>query len=218
MGRKSLADARRSEIIAAFYQCVVKEGFAGASIRKVAKEAGVQPSVLHHYFADRDEMIEEMVTVYADIILQHFKDDMGACKDADEQFQYAIHYLFSESMINDDFTGFFLECLVESRRNPKVRETIATTFRRFRKEITDFINGLEVFKQLPANTKKAYTSMIIAMHEGTELQWFANPKDISLEDAYDTGRLLIELLADHVAVTGKKSKPESQPPTLKKEK
>lgn len=206
MGRKSLADARRSEIIAAFYRCVVKEGFAGASIRKVAKEAGVQPSVLHHYFADRDEMIEEMVTIYADLILQQFKNDMQDRKDADEQFQYAIGYLFSENMINDDFTGFFLECLVESRRNPKVRQTIATTFRRFRKEITEFINELEVFKSLPANTKKVYASMIIAMHEGTELQWFANPKDISLEEAYDTGRLLIELLADHVAATGKKKK------------
>jgi len=205
MGRKSLADARRSEIIAAFYRCVVQEGFAGASIRKVAKEAGVQPSVLHHYFQDRDEMIEEMVTVYADLIIQHFKDDMRTCKNIDEQFQYAIRYLFSDSMINDDFTGFFLECLVESRRNPKVRETIATTFRRFRKEIMDFINGLEVFKDLPAGAKKAYASMIVAFHEGTELQWFANPRDISLEAAYDTGRLLIELLTDHVAVTGKKT-------------
>ena len=206
MGRKSLADARRGEIVAAFYRCVVKEGFAGASIRKVAKEAGVQPSVLHHYFADRDEMIEEMVTVYADLIIQHFKNDMKECKDPDEQFRYAIHYLFSDSMINDDFTGFFLECLVESRRNPKVRATIAATFRRFRKEITEFIDGLEVFKKLPAATKKTYASMIVAMHEGTELQWFANPKDISLEAAYDTGRLLVELLTDHVAATGKKEK------------
>ena len=64
MGRKSLADERRAIIIEAFYRCVVKQGFAQSSIRKVAGEAGVTPSTLHHYFKDRDEMIAETVDYF----------------------------------------------------------------------------------------------------------------------------------------------------------
>ena len=68
MGRKSRADENRLKIIQAFYRCVVNEGFAKSSIRKVAKEAGVLPSTLHHYFKDRDEMISETVKYYTNLL------------------------------------------------------------------------------------------------------------------------------------------------------
>ncbi len=195
MGRKSMADQRRSEIIDAFYRCVVREGFSGASIRKVAQEANVKPSILHHYFQNRDEMIETLVAHYTDMIFEYFNKKMRPYKDPEERLAHALRFLFGPGMIGDEVTGVFLEFMVEARHNPRVRKTLATTFRRFRAAIIDFIDDIETFKVLPGGTKNAYASMIIAMHEGMEIQWFANPRDVSLKKAADIARMFIEMLA-----------------------
>ena len=72
MGRKSMADENRQKIVQAFYRCVVNEGFAKTSLRKVAKEAGVLPSALHHYFKDRDEMISKTVEYFTTLLSEGF--------------------------------------------------------------------------------------------------------------------------------------------------
>ena len=72
MGRKSMADENRLKIVQAFYKCVVNEGFAKSSIRKVAKEAGVLPSTLHHYFKDRNEMIFKTVEYFTNLLSSGF--------------------------------------------------------------------------------------------------------------------------------------------------
>ena len=66
-------DQRRLEIIQAFFTCVETSGMAGASIRKIAKGADLHPSIVLHYFKNREELIEEAVKVYTDKIFEQFK-------------------------------------------------------------------------------------------------------------------------------------------------
>jgi AcrR family transcriptional regulator len=53
MGRKSMEDERRAQILEGFYTCAVREGLGNASMKKIAVEAGVQTSLLYHYFSNR---------------------------------------------------------------------------------------------------------------------------------------------------------------------
>lgn len=191
MGRKSIADERRTQIIQAFYLCVVKEGAAGASIRKIASEAQVSPSTLHHYFKDRDEIIEEAVVYFTDEIFRGFSEKITPHLDADVRLSKGLEFIFSKGMINPEHTGFFLECCVAARHNARIRETIAELFHRFRGAIMDHLNGMPEFSCLEERQKKLCASMIVALHEGIELQWFADPSAICLEDALKTTRALI---------------------------
>jgi AcrR family transcriptional regulator len=196
MGRKSIADERRTQIIQAFYQCVVNEGAAGASIRKIAIEAGVSPSTLHHYFKDRDEIIEEAVVYFTDQIFKGFAEKITPQLDAAVCVSKGLEFIFSQEMINPDHTGFFLECCVAARHNTRIRETIAELFNRFRRAIMDHLNGMAPFSDLEARQKKMCTTMIVALHEGIELQWYADPEKICLEDALDTTRALIQFFIE----------------------
>ncbi len=196
MGRKSLADQRRTEIINAFYRCVVKEGFAQTSIRKIAQEAGVQPSTLHHYFKDRDEIIENMVDFFTETIVTHFIDQMADLHDPSTRLYRALEFLFGPDMINDEYTGFFLECCVEARRNERVRQTLAQTFRRFRQTIIDYISNIKPLNRFPENEKNIYASLLIAVHEGLELQWYTDPEAVCLEKSFDLIRALIKMIEE----------------------
>ncbi len=189
MGRKSMADQRRSKIVQAFYKCVVNEGFAKSSIRKVAKEAGVLPSTLHHYFKDKNEMISETVEYYTTLLSSEF---ISQKKNSNKSLAQGLEYIFSSAMINEEHTGFFLECLAEARHNPKVRDSIAKLFCHFREIIIDQLNEIETIKQMNPSQKKGIASMIIAMHEGIELQWFADPDAVSLEDSLNFTKKIME--------------------------
>jgi AcrR family transcriptional regulator len=197
MGRKSIADERRTQIVQAFYHCVVKEGTAGASIRKIASEAGVSPSTLHHYFKDRDEIIEEAVVYFTDEIFNRFAEKITPHLDSEVRLSKGLEFIFSNGMINPDHTGFFLECCVAARYNTRIRDTIAQLFHRFRGAIMDHLNGMDEFSCLEEGQKKLCATMIVALHEGIELQWYADPGAICLGDALITTRALIQFFIEN---------------------
>jgi TetR/AcrR family transcriptional repressor of bet genes len=62
MGRRSLREQRRAELVAAFARVLARQGFAGATIAAVAEEAGVTPGLVHHYFTDKNELLASLVT------------------------------------------------------------------------------------------------------------------------------------------------------------
>lgn len=61
MGRKSVKEKRRAEIVRAFGEVLANHGFAGATVQAVALEAGLSPGLLHHYFSGKDEMLRELL-------------------------------------------------------------------------------------------------------------------------------------------------------------
>ncbi len=191
MGRKSIAKERRIQIVKAFYRCAVKNGQAAASIRAIAREAGVQPSTLHHYFKDRNEIIEESVVYFTDMIFTDFHEQMKALSGIEEQLEKGMEFIFSKGMINAEYTGFFLECCVAARDNEKVKLTIARLFRRFRQAIIEHLENLDGFSKMTKPDRQMLAAMIVALHEGIELQWFADRTSVDLKKVLKTANDLI---------------------------
>ena len=61
MGRKSMALERREEILAAFERCIINYGLDGATLERIANEAGVQRSIIRHYIGNRDAVVTALV-------------------------------------------------------------------------------------------------------------------------------------------------------------
>jgi TetR/AcrR family transcriptional repressor of bet genes len=74
MGRRSMRDERRTELVSAFARVLAREGFAGATIAAVADEADVTPSLVHHYFADKQDLLASLL---ADL-MERFRRRVGA--------------------------------------------------------------------------------------------------------------------------------------------
>ncbi len=50
-------ESRRDEVLAATWRIISREGLAGTTIRKIAREAGYSPGVLAHYFSDKQDIL-----------------------------------------------------------------------------------------------------------------------------------------------------------------
>lgn len=66
-GRRPGEGDTRSEILSAARDLFATKGFDGTSVRAVAREAGVDPSLVHHYFDGKPGLFAEVVGVPAGI-------------------------------------------------------------------------------------------------------------------------------------------------------
>jgi len=61
MGRPSLREERRKELVKSFSLVLARRGYEGATIAAVAAEAGVAPGLVHHYFRSKDELLAALL-------------------------------------------------------------------------------------------------------------------------------------------------------------
>ncbi len=190
--RKEISDIRREELTQATLKCIADKGYDRVTLDDVTREAGLSKGIASYYFKNRDEMISETVAYFTDLISKGFVLENSVPLNDDDRLSQGLEYIFSSAMINSEYTGFFLECCAEARHNPKVKASVANLFQRFRENIMEHLGGIAAFKHLSLPQKKMLASMIIAMHEGIELQWFADPEAVSLEDAQNLTKTLIQ--------------------------
>jgi AcrR family transcriptional regulator len=50
-------DARREELVEATWRVIARAGMVGATMREIAREAGVSTGILAHYFADKEDLL-----------------------------------------------------------------------------------------------------------------------------------------------------------------
>ncbi|MEM7455651.1 MAG: TetR/AcrR family transcriptional regulator [Planctomycetota bacterium] len=60
MGRPSLAEQRKAEILDAFGRCVARFGLEGSTLEHIAEEAGMKRSILRHYLGNRDDLVHSL--------------------------------------------------------------------------------------------------------------------------------------------------------------
>jgi AcrR family transcriptional regulator len=65
-GRRPGGPDTRGEILGAARKAFADRGFTGTSIRAVAREAGVDAALVHHYFDSKDELFIEAMAIPVD--------------------------------------------------------------------------------------------------------------------------------------------------------
>jgi AcrR family transcriptional regulator len=65
-GRRPGGPDTRGEILTAARESFASKGFGGTSIRGVAREAGVDAALVHHYFGGKDELFIESMALPID--------------------------------------------------------------------------------------------------------------------------------------------------------
>lgn len=78
MGRKSLVAVRQEQLTDAAIQCIVSHGLAATTLSKIAQTAGVQTSVVSHYFGNKDAVIaaaiEQSLVNVRSLVIDRFAD------------------------------------------------------------------------------------------------------------------------------------------------
>lgn len=171
MGRKSIAEIRREEIIEAFFKVVSEKGFARATIREVANAAGCNHGMLHHYFSNKEEIIKAAVDHVMTVYTAELRDNLSRLDSAAEQIKFVIPWFFDLDRFDLEFSRAWMEFWVLSKNDPVVSGALLECYRELINIFSDIIrDGIKKGEFRKVNPNVA-ASVIMGNLEGATMLW-----------------------------------------------
>ena len=166
MRREERARIRRREMLAAYYEVLLEEGLQGASVAKVARQAGASPSLLIHYFGTKEQMTIELV----DYLLERYHEtssaDFEQIADPLERLYAIVDALFSVEyhQVLDDRAFYAL--FYVSLTHPTVRRAFARVYEDSLGLIERALAGCMAAGRLPVDDAHELAVTLKALEEG----------------------------------------------------
>lgn len=95
MRKNKSAALRKPDILESYYQVLIQEGLEGASISKIASRIGIHPSLIIHYFKNKEGLKRELV----ELLIEKYKSpemlDFEHIADDATRFDALINMIFS---------------------------------------------------------------------------------------------------------------------------
>ena len=186
---KEKASTTREQIIAAAYRVLAEQGYDAATIKAIAREAGVAPGLLHYYFASKDDLLIEVLkdisSRYMLRMQQLFRelpvDQLGKAGIAG-----ALHRTFEEPEVY----RLRYELFALGLRNPVLQPVVRSLLENRRQGIGQVAQSVTQGHDIDV---EALTAILLATFDGLALQHLVDP-NFDIERAYRTLSKMIDAL------------------------
>lgn len=153
MGRPSNREEKRREILQAFAQVLADHGYAGATIAKVAAEAGIAPGLIHHHFKNKEELLSALL----DMLMARFRSRL---RQQDAQALGLAAYADAALKLDEKADTVAAKCwvglLAEAVRNPDL-------FKRVRRMLDSEISNIQALSGNQMNDHDASAVLAFVM-------------------------------------------------------
>ncbi len=131
MGRPSVQKQRKAEVLDAFLTCAARYGIEGATLERIAAEAGLKRPLIRHHLGNRDDMVKALA--------EHVLTEIEALTDgmAEALVDYPsakdfIDTLFSRESITDPRLNIVFQSLAQaSETYPGLRLELIRVMQKF---------------------------------------------------------------------------------------
>jgi TetR/AcrR family transcriptional repressor of bet genes len=200
MGRPSLAEPRRRQIIAGLRTAIVKYGLAAASVQRIAGKAGLPAGLVHHYFASKEELLIATVDQLVEDARSPIMAELTVL-DPERALERGLDFLFLEVPADRERSILFEEIGVAALRRPQLRQRLAALNAEMVDELTAALDRLPDRVRLhDANLDLA--TMLLCLLFGADGQLSFDPSAINLRRLR---RLAGELVARFRGVSDEKA-------------
>lgn len=125
-GRRSGSNDSRELILAAARRLFAEHGFDGTSLRQVAREAGVDPAMVHHFFKGKDELFALSIELPADPVQVLAGVESFDPGERAEQIVQAVLRLW-ESPAQHNLVAFLRGTIGSKAKTAMLRELVSRT-------------------------------------------------------------------------------------------
>jgi AcrR family transcriptional regulator len=176
----------RERLIAAGYTVLSEKGYEAATVKEVARVAGVSPGLFHYYFASKEELLVAVLRE-AGKRYGRMMQDLRAAVPADHFLEAALAALRERVTQEPGWYRLRYELFALGLRNPTFLPVVGEQLAFIRQMFVQAFQGITGEDEERA---QALAALVFASVEGLALQQLAQP-DLDLAGAYD---LLLELI------------------------
>ncbi len=167
MGRKSVADIRRKEILDAYEACVRDYGFHQSSTRKIAEIAGVKQPAIAHYFGNKASLVQALVEKVGGYYLSRLEQTLEETT-GEQRLEKALDWLFGPDFLGQRTKQRPLaELLAAARRDDDLRQKVVEMYKTFLSACEAELR--KVFPEAPEEKTRQVAYGVLSMGSGNDL-------------------------------------------------
>jgi len=184
-------EAKSGELIEAARYVIAREGYAGASLRKVAARAGCSTGAVTYYFANKEEMVTKVTHALFDEF-DGWLSDQPSSIDIRAIFDRMI--LWTTSRKGDAWL-VALQLLVRAASDPPLAAVIQKRYAQFRRKLTRLLESGQaqgvIRGDMPADL---LSDQISAMGDGWAMMFPVEPERFGRGRIHDLVNAAIAML------------------------
>jgi AcrR family transcriptional regulator len=169
----------RSLIVSAAYKLLAEEGYDAATMKEIAKAAGVASGLIHYYFSSKDQLLQEVLYAAGE---RYVRDVERWCNTLSPTQLLETTFTEPQQRVVNEPEWFRLRCelFALGLRNPNFHTAVQVMLSTGRQCITRLV--CQIAGEAIANPE-AIAAVLLAAFDGLALQKLADP-DFDLESAY----------------------------------
>lgn len=193
---KRLSEIRRKELRQAAFAVLEREGIAGATLEKVAAQAGASKGIVLHYFRNKQELFEHAMREANAVLCQAVIARLRRARTPMERMDAVIEGNFEEHLFQPPLCHAWLSLCAEVPRDEKMARIQRVIHARMRSNLLSGLHGLAS----PGDADDIALG-VTALIDGLWLRLGLQPGSVSREQAvrqvknYVAGRLALRELA-----------------------
>lgn len=178
MPKLGMAPIRKAQLIAATFECIHEYGFAGTTIMRVARRAGVSAGIISHYFGDKDGLLEAtMRSLLKQLEVNAIERSEGPC-DPKDRIVAIINSNFAEQQVTPEAFTVWLAFWGQAPHVPSLARLQKVNLNRLRSNLRYWLKQL-----LPDERARATADALAAMIDGLWLYGAFQEGGINRRDA-----------------------------------
>lgn len=179
---ESIGKIRRTEIIKAFFKIISEKGLARATIREIADTAGCNHGLLHHYFKDKQAIIEASVEYAVNVYREELLEGLEKFDTATEQLRFFIPRYLAIGRLNLEISQAWLDLYSLSKNEDSIKKPVQGCFREARDIIRRVIDSGIKRGEFRKVNSKLLANLILGSLEGVTLLWVIDPDGTPVEE------------------------------------
>ncbi|MCA4721241.1 TetR/AcrR family transcriptional regulator [Mycolicibacterium fortuitum] len=173
VGRYAKGEVKRAEIKAAALRLLEREGEAGASMRVIAKEAGISLAGLMHYFPTRDLLLTE-IQRDGDAKFQEWYRNSDADVDPGEALAQAMVDKASKPGSGTVYLSLAAAAAVDPAHPAALY--LRERYERIRDGVADYVRRRQAAGTVPDHVDAEFAATaLISAADGIQIQWMSDP-------------------------------------------
>ncbi len=143
MPKVGMGPVRRRQLVEATIWSIHEFGLAETTVTRIAKKAGVSPGIVHHYFADKDELLFETMRVMLENLRLEVVRRLVDAKTPLERLQAIIAASFSGEQFSPEVVTAWLALYASSRQSVRLARILSLYHRRLRSNLVFALRQIE---------------------------------------------------------------------------
>ncbi|WP_319521705.1 TetR/AcrR family transcriptional regulator [uncultured Desulfosarcina sp.] len=168
MRKNKNAALRKPDILESYYQVLIQEGLEGASIGKIADLIGIHPSLIIHYFKNKENLKLELV----DLLIEKYESpamlDFDHIGDAEAHFNALMDVIFSLKWSRTVEPSVHFAFFYLSLRDEKILDRFKVMFKWLRDYLSRKLAYFDRAGVVRVDNPDRAAEYIVTMMEGLE--------------------------------------------------